>query len=142
MGKNKNHSKIKEKVQKANTNKIISKILHNAKKETPRQMRQRLEKRKNNPAIYEVHPDKLKFGSINVDGLDLQTDAALRDLLSAREFDVSIVRHVKFRGKGKENYQYLETKVPLLVRHGCLKGFRIHTINLSSDKLFLISLVW
>ena len=42
MGKNKNHSKIKEKVQKANTNKIVSKILHNAKKETPRQMRQRL----------------------------------------------------------------------------------------------------
>ena len=70
MGKNKNHSKIKEKVQKANTNKIVSKILHNAKKETPRQMRQRLEKRKNNPAIYEVHP-AYKLISLSLDQLML-----------------------------------------------------------------------
>ena len=82
----------KNSIRKANTNKIISKIVHNAKKETPRQHRKRLKESRYNPSVSTAHPNKLKIGSINVDGLDLQTDAALRDLLSARDFDVSIIK--------------------------------------------------
>ena len=82
----------KNRIKKANTNKIISKIVHNAKKETKRQHRKRLKESRYSPSVSTAHPNKLKIGSINVDGLDLQTDAALRDLLSARDFDVSIIK--------------------------------------------------
>ena len=83
----------KNRIKKANTNKIISKIVHNAKKETKRQHRKRLKESICNPSVSAAHPNKLKIGSINVDGLDLQTDAALRDLLSARDFDFLAARH-------------------------------------------------
>ena len=68
------------------------KIVQNVKKETRRQHRKRLKESRYSPSVSTAHPNKLKIGSINVDGLDLQTDAALRDLLSARDFDVSIIK--------------------------------------------------
>ena len=42
MGKSNDYNSVKHGARKANTNKIISKIVHNAKKETPRQHRKRL----------------------------------------------------------------------------------------------------
>ena len=54
-----------------------------------RKLRDNIERDLKNQDIIQVsvstaHPNQLKIGSINVNGLDLQTDAALRDLLSAR----------------------------------------------------------
>ena len=85
MGKNYNPATIKRRIKrKANTAKIISKIVHNAEKGKRRQARQRMKSKE----VNSVQLEKLKFGAINVDGLDLQTDAALKDLLASRDFDV------------------------------------------------------
>ena len=35
----------------------------------------------------------MKFGAINVNGLDSETDMAVRDMLEARDFDVSNIKH-------------------------------------------------
>ena len=95
--------------------------MHNAKKETPRlrQHRKRLKETRNNPCVSSAHPHKLKIGSINVDGLDLQTDAALRELLSDRDFDVSIIKdkkvqYVTIGRKVKKKVNSNEIKFPIM----------------------------
>ena len=85
-------TKVKARIKKANTNKIISKIVHNSRKigcNVKRRQKIKLNEKGSTPSEV-VYPDKLKFGSINVDGLDLETEVALRDLLESRGFDVSI----------------------------------------------------
>ena len=92
MGRNFNHATIKRRIRKkANTAKIISKIVYHTEKETRRQARQRMNSRHINGAVNSIEPDKLKFGAINVDGLDVQTDAALKDLLASRDYDVRLL---------------------------------------------------
>ena len=89
MGKNYNPATIKRRIKrKDNTAKIISKIVHNAERGKRRQARQRMKSKQVKDVVNSVQPEKLKFGAINVDGLDLQTDAALKDLLASRDFDV------------------------------------------------------
>ena len=100
MGKNYNPATIKRRIKrKANTAKIVSKIVHNAEK-GKRQARQRMKSKQVKDVVNSLQPEKLKFGAINVDGLDLQTDAALRDLLASRDFDVrSLILFTKFEYK-------------------------------------------
>ena len=53
-----------------------------------------------NGVVNSAEPDKLKFGAIKVDGLELQKDAALKDLLASRDFDVrSLIMITKFSYK-------------------------------------------
>ena len=78
-------------IRKANTIKIVSKIFHNSRKvgfNVKRRRNIKLSEKGSTPN--EVHPDKLKFGFINVDMLVLETEVALRGLPESRGFDVSI----------------------------------------------------
>ena len=78
-------------IRKANTNKIVSKIVHNSRRVGFNVKRRRnIKLSEKGSTSNEVHPDKLKFGFINVDRLDLETEVALRGLLESRVFDASI----------------------------------------------------
>ena len=62
-----------------------------------RQKRQRLKQRQKCPIRRSIQfdtplaqPNKLKFGAMNVNGLDLQVAWVLTDLLKERSFDVSL----------------------------------------------------
>ena len=89
MGKNAFYAKIKDCIRKTNTNKTISKIVQNTQKvDVNINRRKKLKIHKPGVTAREAHADKLKFGSINVDGLDLKTVTALRDLLVTRGFDI------------------------------------------------------
>ena len=100
---------IKRRIRKkANTAKIISKIVYHREKETRRQAKQRMNNKQINGAVISIEPDKLKFGAINVDGLDLQTDAALKDLLASRDFDVRLLIITKISYNNKHKIIYVK----------------------------------
>ena len=58
-----------------------------------RRRRQKFRKKGTQNVGTVIHPDKMKFGAINVNGLDSETYLAVRDILEARDFDVSNVKH-------------------------------------------------
>ena len=81
--------KARERIRKANTKKIINEI--NNDKDEKRAIRQNMKAKhkvtlNNNPTY-----KKLKFGSMNVNGMDVQTDEAVRDIIYKREIDVSYI---------------------------------------------------
>ena len=100
MGKNSRglDLKIKRRIFRANTRQIISKLPNY---QTTVQIRRDLRKdlkRKACGSVSKVNdkpekPTHLKVGAINVDGLDTETDNAIRDILYKRSFDV------RFRNK-------------------------------------------
>ena len=84
---NKNHlTHVRNRLKKANTNKLVSKLVHVVTKKD-RQKKKKLEVQER--PTEKPKPHKLKFGSINVDGMDLQTDDAVRSIIVDREIDVS-----------------------------------------------------
>ena len=90
MGKYKgfHDSKVKRRIWRANTNKIIGKIVNNVAKEGHRK-----KKRQTLNKIQECVNDlpqygKIKFGSINVNGLDDETTSAVKNIIESRGFDV------------------------------------------------------
>ena len=89
MGKR--HDRCFNKRAKAQTNKIISKLTYTPAKHKNKQIRaMRLKQR--NAAVQEPRAPrsipKLKFGSFNVNGLDLEVQWAVHQLLQNRGFDV------------------------------------------------------
>ena len=94
MSKKSNFARRKARIKKANTKQIVSKLIHNTQKVgVNKRRRQNFRKRAQQYISDTINPDKLKFGAINVDGLDLETDMALRDMLETRDFDVSNVEY-------------------------------------------------
>ena len=84
-----------QKVQhrKADSRKILSRITYNPQKhkqKRKRLLRQKLQQREcpASPSIPHV-PDALKFGSFNVNGLDVEAAWAVEKLLKDRGFDVN-----------------------------------------------------
>ena len=93
MSRKKTGVKARERIRKANTKKIINKINHvvNNDKDEKRAIRQNMKAKhkvtlNNNPTY-----KKLKFGSMNVNGMDVQTDEAVRDIIYKREIDASYI---------------------------------------------------
>ena len=87
MGK-KHPGKVRRRWQKANTRSIVEKLLYNTKNKkykTAKIKRSAAVKGKSDSIRNSV---SLKFGSINVDGLGLENDQAVKDLLSKRSLDV------------------------------------------------------
>ena len=88
MGKNFHHIKQR----KTNSKKIVDKITYNPKKHKQKKtknLRQQLQQQII-PVFKPVPlPVSLKFGSFNVNGLDLEAAWAVEELLKQRGFDVS-----------------------------------------------------
>ena len=90
MGKYKgfDNAKVKRRIWRANTNKIIGKIVNNVAKEGHRKkMRQTLNKIQGSVNDLPQY-GKIKFGSINVNGLDDETTSAVKNIIESRRFDV------------------------------------------------------
>ena len=92
-------SKQKFYKRKATTKKIVNRITYDPQKHKQRktkELREKLQKRTlSSPPIPSTTPSKLKFGSINVNGLDVETAWAVEELLKKRGFDVSFLYYVK-----------------------------------------------
>ena len=77
--------------KKSQTNKIIDRLTFSPEKhkqKTIRKLRQQLQE-KNLPSIRpSTPPTSLKFGSFNINGMDLETAWAVEELLKTRGFDV------------------------------------------------------
>ena len=84
---------IKKRINKGGTNKTIDKITYSPKKhkqKCKRNLRQKLQKKRAEmPCPSATPPDKMKFGSFNVDGVDLEVSFAVEKLLERDDFDVS-----------------------------------------------------
>ena len=101
MPRKKNGAKMRERFKKANTNKIISKITHvvDTDKVERRSIRQNMKLKHTAKLINSPIYKKLKFGSINVNGMDTQTDEAVRDIITKRGLDVSYIYMINKKNK-------------------------------------------
>ena len=78
--------------RKTNSKKIVDKITYNPikhKQLKTRNLRAKLQKKKCDQSIPAPPSPKLKFGSFNVNGLDIEAAWAVEQLLTKRGFDVS-----------------------------------------------------
>ena len=97
MGRNSAYrdNKAKRRINRAKTRQIISKLPSPTKKKkvSIRDKRLALIRRKKLKVVTEKTetPSTLKFGSINVDGLDIETEEAIRSILLERKFDVRLL---------------------------------------------------
>ena len=90
MGKR--HDRCVKKRSKAQTNKIVSKLTYSPakhKNKKLREMRLKLQKKTIQEPRLPRPTTKLKFGSFNVNGLDLEVGWTVQQLLQKRGFDVS-----------------------------------------------------
>ena len=78
---------------KKRTTRIIDRITYSPNKHKNREKRERRKKllKKVQPDIMQSEPIKptIKFGSFNVNGLDLEAEWAINQILISRNFDVS-----------------------------------------------------
>ena len=85
-------TQIKRRLCKANTNKIIGKITYSAKKHKQaltKKLRRNLQNKVpilHKPAAEHV---SIKFGSININGLDMEAVWAVEQLLAKKKLDVN-----------------------------------------------------
>ena len=91
MGKR--HDRLVGNRARAQTNKIVSRLTYSPKKHKNRkvrQMRKRLQQQKPREVMRVLEPKaQIKFGSFNVNGLDIEVGWAIQQLLVTRGFDVS-----------------------------------------------------
>ena len=85
---------------KAQTNKLVSRITYNPQKHKNLKVRQMREKLQQREAIKEppisLPKTQVKFGSFNVNGLDMEVGWAIQQLLQTRGFDVRMYTTVYF----------------------------------------------
>ena len=97
MGRNsaRKNNDAKRRIYRANTRKLVLKLPDpgRAKKASKqRNHRHELKGRKKQIVTEKTEtPSSLKFGSINVDGLDIETEEAIRNLIEERKFDVRLM---------------------------------------------------
>ena len=94
MSKSKKHhdARVRRRIYRANTNKIIDKLVRNVSKVGSNKHRRAYLETKSIKEKEAPQPGKLKFGSINVDGMDEETNAAIKNLILSRDFDVSYIK--------------------------------------------------
>ena len=87
-----NRSYVKNRSQKIKTNKIISRLTYcpnKHKQKFTKNLRHQLQQKVPPlPPSAKSPPTTLKFGSFNVNGLDLEASRAVDELLNQRGFDV------------------------------------------------------
>ena len=91
MSRKKSGAKVRARIRKADTKQIVNKIIHvvNNDRNKKRTIRQKMKSKHQAPIINNPIYKKLKFGSLNVNGIDDQTDEAVREIILKRELDVS-----------------------------------------------------
>ena len=92
MGKQKDRHKDLIKNKKARTNKILDRITYSPKahkQKMTRKLRQKLQLKNLPPDITAPPSTSLRYGSFNINGLDLEASWAVEELLNKRGFDVS-----------------------------------------------------
>ena len=76
---------------KAKTNKLVDRLTYipsKHKQKVTRELRNRLKKKSISPPKSKECSNTLKFGSHNINGLDLEASWAVNELLRTRDFDV------------------------------------------------------
>ena len=88
-----NPGKAKARSNRIQTNKIIDRITFNPQKhknKVIKKLRQKVRKDSVSPQPPKTPSVSLKFGSLNINGLDLEASWAVDQLLTTKGFDVSI----------------------------------------------------
>ena len=89
------HLHFKKRQKKLQTNKVLDRITFNPKVHKQKKMkrlRQALQQREiEDPPSTRPSSPSIKFGSFNVNGLDIETSWAVGELLREHEFDVLIL---------------------------------------------------
>ena len=88
--------KIASKRVKPDTRKIVGRITYNPKKHKDRktrELRQQLQKKTLQRNVAREPSASLKFGSLNINGLDIEASWAVEQLLKTKGLDVSIIFH-------------------------------------------------
>ena len=90
-----------KRVGKLQTNKQLDKLTYNPKKHKQkftRKLRGQLQKKPSQvPASCKPPSTSLKFGSHNINGLDLEASWAVQELLKTRDFDVILIIKCQFQ---------------------------------------------
>ena len=86
----------KSRQRKLQTNKVVDRITFNPKihkQKIRRKMREELQLRKDKePQIMKPPSPSIKFGSFNINGLDMETSWAVEELVKKHGFDVIVKR--------------------------------------------------
>ena len=94
MDKTKKRNNLKQKnAHKQSTNKILDRITFNPQKhkhKVKKKLRQELQDKTILPTLTRAPPTTLKFGSLNINGLDLEAAWAVEQLLTNKGLDVSV----------------------------------------------------
>ena len=84
---------INKRMHRARTNKLLDRLTYipkRHKQKVRRQLRQNLKQKALPPDKPAPPSTSLKYGSFNINGLDLEASWAVEELLNKRGFDVSI----------------------------------------------------
>ena len=96
MAGSRNFTKARARLRTA---KVIDRLTYSPKKHKRKEMRKRIEalqaQKPLSQKAAEPNPT-IKFGSFNINGLDLETGWAVEQLLISRGFDVSNIPHIVF----------------------------------------------
>ena len=83
----------RDKSRKQSTNKILDRITFNPQKhkhKVKKKLRQELQDKTITPTLTRAPPTTIKFGSLNINGLDLEASWAVEQLLTNKGLDVSV----------------------------------------------------
>ena len=84
--------KVRTRIKKLSTNKILDRITFNPqlhKHKVKKKLRQDLQKKEITPQLPQDPPSTITFGSLNINGLDLEASWAVEQLLVTKGLDVS-----------------------------------------------------
>ena len=88
----KQNARIKRRLKKPNTNKIVGRLTYSPQKhkqQYTKKLRKNLQSKNPVTSPIPTPPISLKFGSININGLDLEAGWAIEQFLTKKKFDVS-----------------------------------------------------
>ena len=89
----KQNARIKRRLNKANTNKIVGRLTYSPQKhkqQFTKRLRKTLQAKTSIPTPVAAPSTTIKFGSININGLDLEAAWAIEQFLTKKKFDVSL----------------------------------------------------
>ena len=87
---------LSNRTNKVRTNKLVDKLTYSPKKhkqKVTRKLRQKLQAQALPTTSTAAPPTSLKFGSFNVNGLDIEASWAVEQLLTKRGFDVGLYHY-------------------------------------------------
>ena len=83
---------IRKRGKKTNTNKIVGRLTYSPQKhkqQYTRRLRKDLQSKTHTPSAPATPPVTIKFGSININGLDMEAGWAIEQLITKKKLDVS-----------------------------------------------------